>query len=69
MLINLRDMDSDSPTMQVDLSYLENLVTLGLLINAYYYFGLTGAVIVFILAVLLEPVSSADILGTSPEKD
>ncbi|WP_440988376.1 hypothetical protein [Haloarchaeobius baliensis] len=53
--------DEDQDT-QFRLSYLENLVILGLLINAYHYFGPQGAFIALVLALILEPVSRADVL-------
>ena len=63
-------MSGENQDTQFRLSYLENLVILGLLINAYYYFGLQGAFIAFVLALILEPVSRADVLlGTTTKKD
>jgi uncharacterized membrane protein len=63
-------MSGDNQDTQFRLSYLENLVILGLLINAYYYFGVQGAFIAFVLALILEPISRADVLlSTSSDED
>jgi hypothetical protein len=41
----------------------------GILINAYYYFGLGGAFVALIIAILLEPILSADTLGTFADEE
>lgn len=50
-------MRSTIPTTDWNLTYLVNLVILGLLINSFYYFGLWGAIITFILLLFLAPIS------------
>ena len=64
-------MSGDNQDTQFRLSYLENLLILGLLINAYYYFGIQGALITFVLALILEPISRTDVLlrGSSDKDD
>ncbi|WP_227132835.1 hypothetical protein [Halorubellus salinus] len=63
-------MSDDNQDTQFRLSYLENLVILGLLINAYYYFGVQGAFIALVLALILEPISRTDVLlRTSSDED
>ncbi|MFC7009506.1 hypothetical protein [Halalkalicoccus salilacus] len=56
-------MRSKIPTTDWNLTYLVNLVILGLLINSFYYFGLWGAIITFILILFLAPISNEDIVG------
>ncbi len=51
-------MSEDIPTIQWNLNYLVNLVILGLLINSFYYFGLTGAFITLLLVLFLVPLSN-----------
>jgi len=61
-------MTSDTTTDEY-LNHIANLIVLGILINAYYYFGFGGAIVALILAALLEPISSADLLGTSADEE
>lgn len=56
-------MRSKIPATEWNLTYLVNLIILGLLINSFYYFGPWGAIITFILILFLAPISNENIVG------